>query len=301
VPLWLLGSVALGFPLLQPSQSTAITMKIRRVFAGLVSEQTIYIQGDRKRMEFRNYIGQQRAYGFQQWLAGPRLAAITRCDLRQFFELNLDTAEYVSAPYPPHSESAVRGTTKPFFSLREKPTVRIETSTVDTGERKEFFGHLARHVITTRKQIPLEGSQSQAQETLIDGWYIDLDTQISCDRHRTRGKQFHGLLVVGMQAAENREFVEIGEPELGFPMQLATVSKGTYTLSDGISGHTDSMSKMLVTELQLGPVDPRLFEIPPRFKHVQHIERHVSRSAFIKQAMEFWEHFRTKVAGFFNL
>jgi len=53
-------------------------------------------------MEFRNYAGQRKADGSQQkWLSGPRLAAITRCDLGQVVELNLDADEYVSAPYPP--------------------------------------------------------------------------------------------------------------------------------------------------------------------------------------------------------
>jgi len=69
-----------------------------------------------------------------------------------------------------------------------EPTLRIETTTVDTGERKEFFGHIARHFIITRKQIPLEGSHSEPQETLTDGWYIDLDPQVSCDRKLSRGK-----------------------------------------------------------------------------------------------------------------
>jgi len=166
-------------------------MTVRRVFAGNTTEQTIYVQGDRKRTEFRNNVGQRKADGSQQWLSGPRLAAITRCDLGQLFELNLDAAEYVSAQYPPkpltQEEIEARGLNKVDMSQSRKPTLRIETTTVDTGERKEFFGHIARHVIITRKQIPLEGSHSEPQETVTDGWYIDLDPQVSCDRRLSRG------------------------------------------------------------------------------------------------------------------
>ena len=61
-----------GVPLLQASENTGIKMTIRRVFAGNPSEQTIYVQGDRKRMEFRNYEGQRKADGSQEWLSGPR-------------------------------------------------------------------------------------------------------------------------------------------------------------------------------------------------------------------------------------
>jgi len=209
-------------PLMQASQETGIKMTIRHVLAGNSSEQTIYVQGDRKRMEFRNSVGQSRSDGSQQWLSGPRLAAITRCDLGQVFELNLDAAEYVSAPYPPkpltQAEIEARGLSKLAKSRSGKPTLRIETTTADTGERREFFGHTARHIIITRKQIPLEGSHSEPQETVTDGWYIDLDPQVSCDRRPSKGKRAHSYLVAGNQPAEKPEFVDVGESETGFPV-----------------------------------------------------------------------------------
>jgi integrase len=120
-------------------------------------------------MEYRNSFGQRY---------GPRLVSITRCDLGQSFELNLDTSEYTSASYPPmprtKEEIARRGLQIPTTYVSDKPTLRIEITTTDTGERKELFGHIARHVVTTRKQIPLEGSHSQLQQSVTDAWYIDL-------------------------------------------------------------------------------------------------------------------------------
>jgi len=292
-----------GVPLLQASENTGIKMTIRRIFAGNSSEQTIYVQGDRKRMEFRNYAGQQKADGSQQWLSGPRLVAITRCDLGQVFELNLDAAEYVSAPYPPkpltQAEIEVRGLRKADMSQSSEPTLRIETTTLDTGERKEFFGHTARHVIITRKQIPLERSHSEPQETVTDGWYIDLDPQVSCDRKLSKGKRAHGYLGAGNKPAEKPEFVDIGESETGFPVQSVMVSKGTYTLPDGATKQTNSKTETLVTQLELGSLDPGLFEIPPRFKHVRQIERNPKVSASSTQ--DFWERFKAKVASLLNL
>jgi hypothetical protein len=292
-----------GVPLLQAQENTGIKMTIRHVFAGNPNEQTIYVQGDRKRMEFRNYVGRPKADGSQQWLSGPRLAAITRCDLGQVFELNLDAAEYVSAPYPPKpltsAEIEARGLSTIDLSHTGKPTLRIETTTVDTGERKEFFGHTARHVIITRKQIPLEGSHSEPQETVTDGWYIDLDPQVSCDRRLSKGKRAHGYLVAGKQPSDKPEFVDIGESETGFPVQSVMVSKGTYTLPDGTNKQTNSKSETLVTQLELGPLDPGLFEIPPRFKHVRQIERNPRVSASSSQ--DSWERFKAKVASLLNL
>jgi hypothetical protein len=242
-----------GVPLLQASENTGIKMTIRRIFAGNSSEQTTYVQGDWKRMEFRNYAGQQKADGSQQWLSGPRLVAITRCDLGQVFELNLDAAEYVSAPYPPipltQAEIEARGLRRADMSQSTEPTLRIETTTLDTGERKAFFGHTARHVIITRKQIPLERSHSEPQETVTDGWYIDLDPQVSCDRRLSKGKRAHGYLVAGNKPAEKPEFVDIGESETGFPVQSVMVSKGTYTLPDGTNKQRNSKTETLVTQL----------------------------------------------------
>jgi hypothetical protein len=290
---------------LQASESTGIKMTIRHIFAGNSSERTIYVQGDRERMEFRNYEGHRKVDGSQEWLSGPRLAAIMRCDLGQLFELNLDAAEYVSAPYPPNlltqAEIEVRGLSKLRMSRSRNPTLRIETTTVDTGERKEFFGHLARHVIITRKQIPLEGSHSEPHETVTDGWYIDLDPQLSCEPRLSKGKRAHGYLyvAVGRQPAEKLEFVDIGEPETGFAVQVVMVSKGTYTLPDGTHKQTDAKDETLVTQLDLSSLDPALFEIPPGFKRVQHIERNPIPPAS-SQTIEFWERFKAKVASLFN-
>ncbi len=293
------GLLLVGVPLLQASENTGIKIRIRRVFAGNASEQTIYVQGERKRMEFRNYAGQRKADGSQQWLSGPRLTAITRCDLGQVFELNLDAAEYVSAPYPPkpltQAEIEERGLSKRDMSQSGEPTLRIETTTLDTGERKEFFGHPARHVIITRKQIPLERYHSEAQETVTDGWYIDLDPQVSCDRRLSKGKRAHGYLVAGNKPAETPEFVDIGGSETGFPVQSVTVSKGTYTLPDGTNKQTNSKTETLVTQLELGSLDPGQFEIPPRFKLVRQIERNPTVSASSPQ--DFWARCKAKVAS----
>ncbi len=105
------------------------------------------------------------------------------------FELNLDASQYSQMPYPTNlklqpltkEQLQARGIKMPSpkDSVKPtKPTFRIETVTRDTGERKQMCGYLARHVITTRKEIPLEGSHRQAQESTRDGWYIDLEPEL---------------------------------------------------------------------------------------------------------------------------
>jgi hypothetical protein len=302
----------LGIPLLQASDNSGIKMTIQFGNVGTSTRHTIYLQSDRKRMEFRNYIGEKE---------GPRLVAITRCDLGQMFELNLDTREYTSAPYPPKpftkEQMEARGlpTTVKYVSV--KPTLRIEVTTTDTGERKEMFGHIARHVLTTRKQIPLEGSHSEPQEAVTDAWYIDakyIDTtpsdsndidlhqRLSCDRKWPEGKKNHAYLHAAgrNQPIDKAEFVSVGEPETGFALDSVTTTKGTYALPDGTRKQSDAKHEVRVTQLESGPLDPALFEIPAGFKHVEHIERNPATSASSSSIEDFWQRLKASVANLFS-
>ena len=300
-PAWFL---LLAVPMLQASGNNGIKMTIRIGHAGNWGQHTVYIAGDRKRMEFRNSEGGKKAVGSLQLRCGPRLVAITRCDLGQMFELNLDTSEYTSAPYPPQpltkEQIEARGLQAPPLTS-EKPTLRLEVSTTDTGERKEMFGRMARHVVTTRKQIPLEGSVTELQESVTDAWYIDLNQRLSCDRNWPAGKTAYSyatLAVNGKHPREKVEFIATGEPETGLALHSVMTSKLTYALPDGARKQTDSITELMVTQLEEGPLDPSLFEIPPGFWHVDHIQRNPGATSRIE---DLWRRIKAGVASLFNL
>ena len=248
--------------------AAAIKMTVRHAFAGIAAEQKIYLQSDRRRMEYQNGTNLRN---------GPHIASITRCDLGQMFELNLDDKEYLTAPYPPkpltREQAEERGFKTSVSSMPSEPTLRIETVTVDTLERKEVFGHMARHVITTRKEIPLAGSPRQEQESVTDGWYIDVDTRISCDRRWLQTRNAGAYLRVRSAAPEKVELVTNGDPETGLAIEWKIISRGTYTLPDGTKKEATSTSEMRITEFVEGPLNPAVFEIPPDFRHVDHIAR----------------------------
>jgi hypothetical protein len=282
----------------QPSSTAGIKLTTRHTSNGaFASEQTQYIQADRRRMEFRNATGgPPKADGTMDINYGPHLAAIERCDLAQAFELNLDDRQYNVGIYPPRQltkeERQARGLATELHYLSEKPTIRVEITTVDTNERKEFFGHTARHVITTNKQIPLEGSQAQLSETVTDGWYIDLETRISCDPWRRPDGHSYAFLAVGGQPIERRTFAIKGKREAGFPIELKTTTRSITVLPDGTKKEFTSTSEMLVTDLEEKPLDPTLFAVPPRFRKVDAIRRgpHQSLSAWaaFKQWFKNW-------------
>jgi hypothetical protein len=287
-----------------PSAAPGIKMTVRHAtFAGLASEQTIYIRGDRKRMDFRSSTGgAKRADGSMDVRYGPHIASITRCDLGQMLELNLDAHEYHASPYPPNpfTKEQARGI-KPQSSLPSEPTLLIETTTVDTDERKEIFGHTARHVITTRKQTPLDGSQSQPQETVTDGWYIDLDNRISCDRKWREGAHayVHVSASTDGRAPDRPKFVDVGKPETGFAIELKTTTRGTHTLPDGTKKENAMTNEMSVTQLAEGPLDAAVFEVPAGFRQVAHIETNPPVDWQTAWANA-WVRFKARVEGIFN-
>jgi hypothetical protein len=136
-------------------------------------------------MEFRQSVQRRNSDGSPETQNELSSVFIVRCDLGQSFLLRSKTGEYSSSSYPPKPPTPEQATQlaveKSDRGESAKPTLRIETTTVDTGERQEMFGYVARHVITTRKQTPLDGSTSQPSQSVTDGWYIDLDRSISCD------------------------------------------------------------------------------------------------------------------------
>ena len=268
--IWLL-LLVLALP--QTPEGSGVKITTRSGPLGNSHERTSYLQADRERLEYTNSVGGK----YTATIYGPRLVRIVRCDLGQSFELNLETAEYTSAPYPPkpltQEEIKARGLDSPAMRSTENPTLRVEIKTRDTGERKEMFGRTARHVITTRTQTPLNGSHSEPQEAVTDGWYIDFDHQLPCDSKPLKGKQGYisGWVGVnnGRYPMEKPEFVYIGEPETGFPIAVTLTSKSASSAPDAFV----STFETRVTEFTEGPLDPALFEIPLGFKHVDHIER----------------------------
>ena len=158
---------------------------------------TIYVHGASQRVEFIGQIpwiqhshilvplpflsAQQRR---------PHIAVITHCDTGIVDELYLDTHTYTEFKAPKYLQE------KDFLKLAEKARheseKRTTSSTTDTGESKDFFGHVAHHKVTTLTQKTagyridssvLHGKTVNTQITyyrdiqyqeIIDGWYIDL-------------------------------------------------------------------------------------------------------------------------------
>jgi hypothetical protein len=255
------------------------------------SVHTQYIATDRRRSEYRSRSGSNY---------GPPLAILSRCDLGQNFELNLEDKQYVSAPLPHFPSEAERQALTAKYAAtaaQQTPTILIEITTVDTGERKKILGYDARHVITTRKHTRLQGSGNMEQDSVTDGWYTDLATALSCEPRPQGGLAYVTLRTATSGPIDVASWKVVGKPESGFALSTLETSQYTYVLSDGSKKDGTSTSEMQVTELYSGPLNPELFEVPHGFTKVDQLQRNpdVPLSVWLQI---YWNTFKSRISRF---
>jgi hypothetical protein len=211
----------------------------------------------------------------------------------QIYDLDLDAHEYVSY------QTDLRGITPGAKPIAMKPTGKtyvINTDVVDTGERKEMFGHVARHLVTKEKQIGgPENCYGGNAETEIDGWYIDYDVMPVSQRPKpgiSAHLVAHSAKIGSIHCSDKIETHRTG-PQTGFPL------KETSTWpSEGLqAGDTPRFSTREVVEFVEAPLDPALFEVPPDFKKVKEIIDPTQRRL---ESLTYWERFKYELWSFFH-
>ncbi len=144
--------------------------------------QTIYVHGNVQRVDFEGFPAgenffENRPVGIyypSTTVEEPTTTVITHCDSGIVQEIDFARKEYREFRRPPYLAK------KKFVRLAEKARKLQKhslgrTSTVDTGERREFFGLTARHLITTMRPqgTNLAWWGHYFTDQVIDGWYID--------------------------------------------------------------------------------------------------------------------------------
>ena len=125
---------------------------------------------------------------------GTAMASIIlRGERDTIFVLDLQTHEYLT--YQTDSRGAVAGS-RPAPAAQSGGTLRIDIDYVDTGERKELFGHIARHIITKEKRVASPGACSRDSYSETDGWY--LDSAIPLPEWRQPKKNAFGVVVASV-------------------------------------------------------------------------------------------------------
>jgi hypothetical protein len=286
--------VLVSIPVMAQSAAVGLKITVRQTWsAGPSSEETQYIQFDRSRNEYRNSSGLNY---------GPPLASVTRCDMGEIFELNLEDKQFVSAPIPKFPTEAEQQALTAKYSnsaMQRTPTVLVEVTTVETGERRKMFGYETRHVITKRKHTRLNQAKDLMEESATDGWYTDLPTALSCYPRPKAGGIGFATLETKSGPADVPTVKLVGKPESGFPLSMTTTSHDVYVLPDGSKREANTRLEQQVTELYSGPLDPQLFEVPRGFARVAQLRRNPS-VPFSVRMQEAWNSLKQRISRMFS-
>jgi hypothetical protein len=214
--------------------------------------------------------------------------------------LDLNAHEYISYEMDPRATSV---------GLNRRPmvdsggTLKIFIENIDTGERKEVFGHMARHIISREKRIAGPGACSKPSVTETDGWYIDGSVMPEWRQQKKTG--FGVVVATEVSAGSNdkcankMDKIEVHRTgvDTGFPVKINTTLHSEVTQPDGTTRPLTSTWGSEVMELKEGPLELTLFDVPPDFRRVEALR---SFNAKPPRPLTGWEWFKEKVQELFR-
>src|SRR5262245_14343437 len=264
----------------------------RQMTGTFTDTRTEYVAADRLRNEWQS----QMRDG-----SGPPMATIVlRGDRDRVFVLDMNAHEYIT--YETGSRATSAG-------LNHKPmadsggTLQIWIENIDTGERKEVFGHVARHIISREKRIAGPKACSKPSLSETDGWYIDGSVM---PEWRQQKKGGFGVVVAAVVSAgstdkcnDKMDKIEVHRSgaETGFPVKITTTLRSQVIQPDGSTHPLTSTWGSEVVEMKEGPLELSLFDVPPDFRRVESLR---SWTAKPPRTLTGWEWFKEKVQELFR-
>ncbi|HEY1936471.1 MAG TPA: hypothetical protein VGJ33_00885 [Candidatus Angelobacter sp.] len=264
----------------------------RQVTGSFTDTRTEYLAPGRLRNEWQS----QMRDG-----SGPPMATIIlRGQRDRIFMLDLTAHEYITYETDP------RGTTvgiKPGTIVDSGGTLQIWIDNIDTGERKDLFGHVARHIITREKRVAGPGACSKPSITETDGWYID--PSVMPDWRQQNRNNFGVVVAAEVAAVSNdrcfnkMDKIEVHRAgvETGFPVKVTTTLSSESIQPDGSKRMLSSTWGSEVVELKEGPLELALFDVPKDFQRVESLK---SWTAQPPKPLTGWEWFKEKIQEVFK-
>ena len=261
----------------------------RQISGNSTDTRTEYLTADRLRNEWQSQA--------RDGATPPMATIIVHGERDHVFMLDLNAHEYVSYDTDSHGNTVAAFRPRPLTD--SGGTLQIWIENIDTGERKEIFGHTARHIITREKRVPSKDACSKASISETDGWYIDDSIM---PQWRQPKKNSVATLVVATEVsagsndkcANRLDKIEVHHSgvETGFPVKVTTTLQSEITEADGSSHKLASTWGSEVMELKEGPLELALFEVPKDFQRVAVLR---SWNAPPPRPLTGWEWFKEKV------
>ncbi|MGC2744710.1 MAG: hypothetical protein WA672_16160 [Candidatus Angelobacter sp.] len=257
----------------------------RQITAGFTDTRTEYLAPDRLRNEWQSQM--------RDGSSPPMATIILRGERDRVFMLDLAAHEYIT--YEMDSRGSTVAMKRPMVD--SGGTLQIWIENVDTGERKDLFGHTARHIITREKRVAGPGACSKPSLTETDGWYIDNSVM---PEWRQQKKNSYGVVLASEVSAgsndkcfDKMDKIEVHRSgvETGFPVKITTTLTSEVTQPDGGTRTLSSTWGSEVMELKEGPLELALFDVPKDFRRVESL-----RNWAVKPPRELtgWEWFKQK-------
>ncbi len=202
-----------------------------------------YVQGKNMRFESRSQDGSRQ------------FVTIRNAERKGMYFLDLPSQTYVeSQPQSPDwILSLAQWIARPPRTRESGKTVNIYYETIDTGERKTFFGYTARHLRLRERRVAEPGACDGTYQTERDGWYIP-----AMESNTAKGSYLIGDYILAGSYSCHDTVVTHGDPSSpGLPV-LET--NGSFTRE--------------VLELSHDPLDKSLFEVPGDFRKVEALPGH---------------------------
>jgi len=235
----------------------------RQITGGFTHTRTEYLAPDLLRNEWQS----QMRDG-----SGPPMATIIqRCERDRVFMLDLAAREYITYEMDPRGSTVAMK--RPM--VESGGTLKISIETTDTGERKELFGHTARHIITRERRVAGPGACSKPSLIETDGWYID--GSVMPEWHQQKKNNYGVVLAAEVSAGSNDKcFNKVDKIEVhrtgvetGFPVKVTTTLTSETIQADGSPRTLTSTWGSEVVELKEGPLELTLFDVPKDFTRVE--------------------------------
>jgi hypothetical protein len=234
-------------------------------------------------------------------IKGHHRAVIRRkgTDSIQVYDVDLDSHEFVS--YRTDMNGSAQGV-KPIAIKPSGKTFVINIDTVDTGERQEIFGQVARHLVTREKRIGgPDHCYTGNSESEMDGWYIDFDALPSW---RVPRKGSFAMVAAsvrrpGEDRCSDKIEVHRSGPNPGFPLKLKTTTTIELSGPDGAAKTYTNVSEMEIIEFSHAPLSAELFQVPADFIKVDKIIDPTQQPLRL-QAMTYWQRFKEGIHNLFH-
>lgn len=224
-----------------------VKIKSKMTQSNTSTEQTIYIKGQRQRIETENGL----------------MVSVMQCDQQRSLQINLETKTYLVNPFN-QSVNSTDATASQSASRKDSASrggvVTTTITTKDTGERKQMFGQPARHFIMTMStESSPDACQPIKSKIEIDAWYIDAEGALDCVTNPPN----QSYNPAGQNGCKDRYVLkQVGPDVNGYPALSKT------TIFDN-NGNPKFPSAQEIVEFSQPTLDAAMFDVPAGYREVK--------------------------------